>query len=92
MLYSSSNKKSFQNLTRISIDINTEVYFAYDSKSTRLINTSCKKLNPKDPFYCTDDELSPGIIVAKYKHENISDSLAILYSEGMSVDPEFTII
>lgn len=85
-------KSHFPNLTRISIDSDYQVYFAYDRKYTRLINKPCFLLDRKNPYYCDKDSVPAGwIVVAKFKNENINDSLTIVYSPGMSADPSFTI-
>ncbi len=85
-------KLYFSNLTRVSIDSTYNVFFAYDKKYTRLINKPCFLLDKNDPFYCDKDSVYVDwIIVAKFKNENTKDSSTIVYSQGMSADPAFTI-
>ena len=85
-------KLYFPNLTRVSIDSTYNVFFAYDKKYTRLINKPCFLLDRKNPYYCDKDSVfADWIIVAKFKSENFKDSLTIVYSQGMSADPSFTI-
>jgi hypothetical protein len=84
------NTMTFQGLTKISIDSLYDSYFYYDIKSSRLINKSCRLLDNKDRFYCSDSIPIDGYLVAKYKCSNLTDSIYILFDGGLSDDPEFS--
>lgn len=89
---SGQDKTLFPYLTKVSIDKDFKVIFGYDKKTSRLINKPCYLLSKKDPLYCYKDSvLAEWILVAKYKADNVKDSLNIIYSQGMSADPEFII-
>ena len=82
----------FPNLTRVSIDTTYKVFFAYENKSTRLINKPCYSLDRNNPYFCDKDSVYfDWILVAKFKNNKIKDSLTIVYSQGMSDDPSFKI-
>lgn len=86
------NKTAFPYLTKVSLDKTLNVIFGYDKKSVRLINKPCYLLNKKDPLHCDKDSvLAEWVLVAKFKVNNIKDSLNIVYSPGMSDDPGFVI-
>ena len=87
----SQTKLYFPNLTRVSIDTTYKVFFSYDKKFTRIINKPCYSLDKKDPLYCEDNSLGVWTVVAVFKNENIKDSVNIIYSEGLSADPEFEV-
>ncbi len=85
-------KTYFPNLTRACIDSSLKVFFSYDKKTIRFINKPCWKLNKKDAHHCYKDSiLDEWMIVAKFKYEKIADSVYVIYSAGMSVDPCFGI-
>jgi hypothetical protein len=83
-------KSYFPTLTKVSIDTSYKAYFGYD-KSSRLINKFCGTLDKKDPFYCSESSLIEGVVVARYKNQALKDSVNILFSGGMSDDPEFSV-
>lgn len=85
------NKTYFPNLTKVAIDTAHKVFFSYD-KSSSLINKYCKSLAKTDPYYCSDSVPTTWYLVAKHKSSALKDSVLIIYSEGMSDDPEFTIL
>jgi hypothetical protein len=88
----SQTKLYFPNLTRISIDTTFKAFFSYDKNFTRIINKPCYSLGKKDPLFCEDNSLGVWTVVAKFKNENIKDSVNIIYSQGLSDDPEFEVI
>jgi hypothetical protein len=88
----SQTKLYFPNLTGVSIDTTDNVFFAYDKKFTHFINKSCSSLDRKDPLFCEKDSVPvEWIVIAKFKNETLKDSLTIIYSEGLSADPEYIV-
>ncbi|MBL7873979.1 MAG: hypothetical protein JNM78_20370 [Cyclobacteriaceae bacterium] len=86
------DKTLFPYLTKVSIDKTFNVIFGYDKKSSRLINKPCYLLSKNDPLHCDKDiVLAEWVLVAKFKIENVNDSVNIIYSPGMSDDPGFVI-
>lgn len=91
--YKSQNKPYFPNLTKVLIDSSNKAYFYFEKKASHLINKPCFLLSSKNEFYCKkEEELAAWVLVAKVKSDISKDSLTILYSEGMSVDPMFTVL
>ncbi len=85
-------KAYFPNLTKVSIDTNYNVYFAYDKKFTRFINKPCYTLEKDDTLFCEKDSFpTEWTIVAKFKNQYLKDSLTIIYSEGLSADPGYVV-
>lgn len=85
-------KSYFPNLARVSIDTTYNIFFAYEKKCTQLINIPCYSLDKDNPYFCDQDSIIfDWVLVAKYKNDKIKDTLTILYSQGMSDDPSFTI-
>ncbi len=86
------NKSYFPSLTRVLIDKDYNVYFSYEKNATRFLNKPCYTLPKKHPVYCDSTEFgSNWVLVAKYKSPLFKDSLDIVYSAGLSADPDFTI-
>lgn len=89
---SASAQNHFPNLSSITLDTFFHARFGYEASCTRIVNTLCYRLDPKDPFYCPDSTFSGGRVVAKYKSPLFKDSLTILFDPGMSDDPEFSLL
>ncbi len=85
-------KGFFPNLSYVSVDTTYNVNFGFNPKTTRIINKPCYLLDKKSPFYCEKDSFGVyWVLVGKFKNDKIKDSLNIIYSEGMSADPGFSI-
>lgn len=82
LLAQSQTNNPFPNLTKVLIDKNYQVVFGYESKTCRLLNIPSEE----DPDFPISSKS-----VAKFKSENIKDSLHIIYTEGPSADPEFAV-
>lgn len=82
----------FPNLLKVSVDTTYKAYFGYEKTSSRLINKPCQLSEyNNDPFFCSDTLLPEFKIIARYKNATLKDSVFILFDEGMSADPRFTI-
>ena len=82
----------FPNLLKTSVDTAYQAYFGYDKSSSRLINKPCQLTEyNSDTFFCSDSLMPEFKIIARYKNASLKDSLLILFDEGMSADPKFTV-
>lgn len=86
-------KSYFPNLTIVTIDKTYKVLLGYDKSTTRLINKPCYLLDKNDPLHCyIDSVVDTWSFVGKFKIKNMEDSLNLKYSQGLSADPEFSIL
>ncbi|HLP50679.1 MAG TPA: hypothetical protein VK154_07315 [Chitinophagales bacterium] len=89
---SAQTKSIHQNLKRVQIDTSYSAFFNYDDKSCVLLNMPCHKLAKTDTFRCTDgEELAYWTKLGLYKTPQFKDTLVIIYTDGMSADPQFTL-
>lgn len=64
--------------------------FGYVHSSFTLINKDCRTLPKTDPCY-EPDEYNEYTLLGRYKNDYMNEYANILYSPGMSADPQFAI-
>lgn len=83
------NVSTFANLQTLTLANGIKVH--YPKSGCVLINKYCKDLQKNDPFYTSVDDYDEGrILLLQMKiGVNNSETLAVLYSDGPSDDPNF---
>jgi len=82
----------FPNLKRIKIGSeHLKASFSYDEKTTKLNRIKCWNLEKTHFLFCEDSTFVEYENIALYKSQNLRDSLIVVFSEGLSDDPMFSI-
>lgn len=84
--------RAFNYLYELKFDNSARIFF--DKSNAKIINKQRKDIPKGKPFYCQHPEDLDGqtyILVELTFNENADKKYTILYNEGSSVDPEFSI-
>jgi hypothetical protein len=82
----------FPQLTKIKIDGGmSPVVFGYNKGEAKLIRKKGTQLPKNDPWYCPDPDAPCYEKLASFKNPLFKDSLYVLFSQGPSEDPSFSI-
>jgi hypothetical protein len=86
-------KNPFPTLKTVTLnDFNTTATFGYDPTCVHLINKKCINLPISDFFHCDNEEMEVAYKLVMFKNTSIKDSITIMFTFGMSMDPEFIFV